>query len=1000
MVRKKVFQILCISILVLFISSFVFAQRQTGSLTGVVTDDEGTPLPGVEVGIASPSLMGTKSFVTRSDGTFRFPAIPPGQYTVTVKIAGFQTLERPGVIINIGKTITVNFEMRPAMQELEVLVTAPSPMVDTKSSKLTAIYTTDLLENLPVGRDVFEVIKTAPSVIAGSGTMVSVHGAVLMQTRYVLDGVDITDPLRGVRALGLTFDAVDEVEMILAGQSAEYAKSSAGFINVVTKSGGNKFTAGLTMTYTAEDFYKTAIPVEDLNALGVGKPTFYNYEYEISPVFGGPIIKDKLWFFMNPNLYGRELTPVFVPFTAGNGEFFDTFSNKREEGLAFLKLTFQISDNLKLMSMGHYYRSHEKPNSWWNQPKRAWTWSHDVTYPAWTISNVLNYVIDQNTFTELKVGYVSVDQINLDFYETGDRPLEMRAFDRYYGTTWGLIPWNEDYARRKLDVDWNLTRFFDDFLGANHEVKIGVGYQWWKTRVSYYTAATYYEYWYKDTPYWFNNTEPYKGQIWIENMGRERDTIGPQLVEAKRYGFFLQDTISIGNKITFNLGFRYDNVALTRPEETRLGWFDEWGNGLANLLAPDIFLLDDLSAPEIKNAMIWSKLQPRIGLTIDPFGDGKTAIKANWSRMMDDVVGDMTAGLHPFDPWENALFAHWWDDNQNGSVDLPPIDRYLILERPTGYTTDPADLSRVLDPDITAPYVDEFTVGISRELTKDLSIDVTYIYRENKNITDTLDTNNPLDSSNWLPYTVTDPGPDATLGTGDDKPITVYGLKADAPWEQRLRTNVDMISRKYQGLEITLNKRMSNGWQFSGNLVFSKTYGNLGGGWGIWRGDRGGFMNPNQLVNRWGRTNYDKPLMIKLMGTVILPLDLILSGYFRHLDGGPSNRTLMVYLPSVIDGVPNRWSDTTVRAEAPGTFRNPSVDMLDLRLEKVFNLSVGKLGFYVDAYNVLGYKSLTIDRDNGGYIYTDGDFEVYPTYGNINAVQGVRSFLFTVRFSF
>ena len=1000
MTKKRVLKVLCLPFLILFMSSFVLAQGQTGSLTGVVTDDEGSRLPGVEVSIASPSLMGTQSFVTRYDGTFRFPGIPPGRYVVKVKLDGFQTLERPDVIVNLGVTVTVNFEIKPVTQAVELVVTAPSPTVDTKSSKLTVVYSSDLIMNLPVARDVFNVALTAPSVLPGQGTMVSVHGGVLMQTRYMLDGVDITDPLRGIRASGLTFDAIEEVEMILGGQGAESSKSSAGIINVVTKSGGNKFTGGLTATYTNESLFYPSFTEGQTDALGLGSPTFYNYRWQVSPSLGGPIIKDRLWFFLNPSFDGHELTPVFVPFSAGSGEFFDTFSNKGDGQLGFLKLTFQVTKNLKLMSMGHYYRSHEKPNSWWNQPKRAWTWSHDRVYPALTLSNVLSYTINQNTFTDLKVGYVHIDQTNLDFYETGERPLEMRAYDRFYGTTWGLIPWNEDYARRKLDFDWTLTRFLDDFLGTNHEVKIGAGYSRWKTRVSYWSAANYYEYWYKDTPWWFNNTVPYKGQIWIENMGTERDTIGPQLVEAGRVGLFFQDLVSIGDRITLNLGVRYDRVALTRPAETRLGWFDEWGKGLAQVLAPDIFLLEDLVAPEIKNAMVWAKLQPRIGLTIDPFGDGKTAIKVHWSRMIDDVVGDMTAGLHPFDPWENALFAHWWDDNQNGKVDLPPIDRYTVLERPIGYTTDPAELSKVLDPDMTAPFVDEFTAGINRELFKDFSLGVTYIYRENKNIADTLDTNNPLDSSNWLPYTVTDPGPDAELGTGDDAPITVYGLKADAPFTQRLRTNVDMISRKYQGVEITANKRMSNGWQFAGSVVYSKTYGNLGGAWGIWRGDRGGFLNPNQLVNRWGRTNYDRPLMIKLMGTVIFPYDLVLSGYFRHISGGPMNRSLTVYLPATINGVANRNSTAAVRAEPPGTLRGPATDILDVRLEKVVKLPFGRLGFYVDAFNLLGYKNLAVVQNNGGYIYQDGSFEVFPTYGNINSVQGVRSFLFSVRYSF
>jgi len=977
-----------------------FAQRQTGSIGGVVTDDEGTPLPGVEVSINSPNLMGSQSFVTRTDGTFRFPTVPPGLYSISVKLDGFHPMERLDVIVNIGTNTNLTFELVPATQKEEIVVTAPSPTVDIKSSKLTKIFTSDFMMNIPMARDVFDVVQSAPGVIGDDASMVSVHGSVLMQSRYVLDGVDITDPLRGYRSTWLTFDAIEEVEMVLGGQGAELSKSSAGVINVVTKSGGNKFTGGVSATYTHESLYSSSFGQEDLTALGLGSPTINNYEYDVSVSLGGPIFKDKLWFFLNPRYLGRQMTGAFVPFTAGSGESFGAYPNDRKQYLAFGKLTWQISDKWKYVGMVNYFHAKENPYSWWNNPRRAWTWSHEYTYKPLTISNVLSFVIDQNTFSDLKVGIVTIDHLSEDFYNSGDRPLEMRAYDRYYGNTWGLIPWSEYYKRDKVDFDWTMTRFLDEFLGANHEVKIGAGYTWWKTQTSYYSAANYYEYWYKDTPWNFHNTTPYMGQIWIENFNNERDAIGPQLAETKRIGFFFQDIVNIVKRVHLNLGFRYDRAAVSRPEETRIGWFDEWGNGLANILAPDIFLQEDLTAPEIKNAMIWEKLQPRIGITVDPFGDGKTAVKAHWARMMDDVVGDMTAGLHPFDPWGNALFAYWWDDNQNGRVDLPGVDRYLVLGRPDRYITDPNELSEALDPNLSAPFVDEFTIGVKREVFADTSVGLTYIYRENKNIMDTLDTNNPLDSSNWLPYTVTEPGPDGILGTADDAPLTVYGLKADAPFTQRLMTNVEQASRKYQGVEFVVNKRMSNGWQFTGNVVVSKTYGNIGGQWGIWRGDRGNFMDPNAMVNRWGRTNYDRPLAIKLMGTVVLPYDIILSGYYRYASGGPGNRTMTVYLPSTIGGVPNRTGNVSVSAEAPGAFRGPSLSLLDLRLEKAFNLPLGRLGFYVDAFNILGWKSLVVNKNNGGEIFQDGTFQEFSTYGNINLARGVRSFLFTVRYSF
>ena len=209
-----------------------------------------------------------------------------------------------------------------------------------------------------------------------------------------------------------------------------------------------------------------------------------------------------------------------------------------------------------------------------------------------------------------------------------------------------------------------------------------------------------------------------------------------------------------------------------------------------------------------------------------------------------------------------------------------------------------------------------------------------------------------------------------------------------------------MLKGKYWGVEWTAFKRMSDNWQLSASVTYSKTYGNIGGGWGTWKAQGGVLTNPNNLVNLWGRTNFDRPLIVKLMGTIILPYRINLSGYFVHMDGTPTNRTLTVYFPSTVGGVAPKSPNVTVNAEAPGTIRNPTSDLLNLRLEKEFKLGFGVLGFYVDAFNILGFNRLTVNQNNGGYLYADGTFSPFTTYGQINTAEGVRSFLLTMRYHF
>ena len=765
MTAKKAFGVLCVSFLTLFICAHVSAQTQTGSLAGTVSDAEGAPLPGAEVSVTSPALMGTQTFVTRADGSYRFPSLPPGVYLVKVKMAGFQGVERPGVVVSVGVAFVVNFELKPATQQVELTITAASPAVDTTSSKQSTTITAQALQNIPVARTIFDMVQTAPSVIGDVSSMVSVHGATLVETRYTLDGVDITDPLRGYKGAEISFDAVEEVEFVLSGNGADVGKASAGFINVVTKSGGNAFSGGFTAVYTAKSLFSSTIPTTQLTALKLGNPIFDTYNYDVSVVFGGPIIKDRLWFFLNPRYKKFERGTNFIPFLAGNGTFFNNFTYKRNTYDAFGKLTAQISDKFKYMVMFDWYQYTEDPYSWWFSPHRAWTYGHRITYSPKTLSNVLNYVIDQNTFADLRVGYVSVPQHNRDFYEVGRWPLEAYATDRYYGTEWGLIPWNEDYGRDKIDVDLTATRFLDNFIGANHQIKIGATYSWWKTRTSYFSKAPYYTFWYKNTPWYYNDTVPYEGMIAIENLGPDVDS-NSQLDQAQRYGAFFEDIINIGKRLSLNLGVRYDRSAGSRPQEIRKGWFDKYGNGLAQALAPDLYPTTDTIAPAINNEIVWGRVQPRVGFNLDLTGDGRTALKGNYSRYQDDYVADMATGSHAFDPWQTWIYALWFDNNHNGKYDLAPVDSYAVIQRPAALNTDPAQITKFLDPHLSSPYVDEFTAGIQRELFRNFSSSLTFIYREHKNIPEQQDTNNPVGGATWIPYTVTEPGPDAKPGDG------------------------------------------------------------------------------------------------------------------------------------------------------------------------------------------------------------------------------------------
>jgi len=219
--------------------------------------------------------------------------------------------------------------------------------------------------------------------------------------------------------------------------------------------------------------------------------------------------------------------------------------------------------------------------------------------------------------------------------------------------------------------------------------------------------------------------------------------------------------------------------------------------------------------------------------------------------------------------------------------------------------------------------------------------------------------------------------------------------------------------RKYWALEFIFNKRMSNGWQFSGSIVYSKAWGTIGGWYDQSWGWSGAGDSPNYFVNREGRINIDRPLQIKLMGTVQLPYRVFLSAYYRHYSGAPWAVDVNVRVDRswmTANGLDPTYYSWGVLLEPLGTRRGRSSDILDLRVEKEFAIGdFGRLGVYIDAFNVLGWSSVSVGQDPISRWYPDPDDPMNPsagryttssTYQTVTSVSGIRTIKFSVRFSF
>jgi hypothetical protein len=1028
----KLSLVLCL-LAALHLSSF--AQRQTGSIKGTIYDNQKTPLPGCAVTTASEALMGTKSYVTSETGAFRFPALPPGTYTLKAEMPGFTSVTRKDIVVRVGMVVSVDITLEMAAIEEEISVTAASPVVDVEQTKIAVVMDKDLLKNIPLARDLYDIVNSAPGAISEEVTSrrtTSVHGGTVRSNTYAFDGVNMNDPVVMYPLTNINFDVMDEVEMVTAGHPAEIGYTDGAYINVVTRSGGNRFSGGATIYYTSKDFAQQLWTDEQVQAFDVSKPEVDKSWVDGSLTLGGPIMTDRLWFFSNARYIKQTLATNFIPYMDPYlGRYHDTYDWAHEEKMGFLKLTSQITSGFKLMGMFNYvdrYRPmYEEPG-----PRTIFQatriMDHEKTY---TGTGILTYVLNQNTFVDVRIGYVhrwfplSVQK------EAQDLPRVRDVGSLYEYISSGRF--NETYLRKRFQTGIYLTRFQDNLFGANHELKGGIEFEdaygdwdWW-------SKDNLYWYWGKGNPYYHGKTT-WKG---IPNVGVGRIyfyNCGPTEGSSKiidrirRIGAYIQDSVTFSERLTLNMGLRFDRYWGWKPPVSK----SASGNPVSvyigeNYIRPytaasypetfpeGINPFGEISIEKWEDVMVWNAFSPRLGLTYDLFGSGKTALKASFSRYTEYMMINYFSKIHPLNPKE--LRFYWYDMNFDQQIDTG--DDFRIY--PYDYRMMDSSFSRLLlDPDAKSPLNNEITFGIWHELFRNFSLGLNFVYKNKQNcFEDALydpDTgewwyhmDQPAAQKYWIPFTAVVPSDDY-----GDRSITFYARSNDSPDIFYRATNLSEVKRKYWAFELIFNKRMADGWQFSGSIVYSKAYGHIGGtflesgGWSPY-GDA-----PNAFINTYGRQSMDRPLQIKLMGTAQLPFRIFLSAYYRFFSGapwqlGPGTGSIYIVPPLSWCKVNNAFRDyyRVVLEDQRNPRRENSWNQLDLRLEKELIIgNFGRLGAYVDILNVLGWSDVTVgmqdvlyyfpvaENDNTGLVVPPGNYKV------INSVDGIRQIKFSLRFSF
>src|SRR3954470_2997300 len=310
------FRVAMLFAMVLLVAVGAFAQTgESGAIAGTVRQ-AGKPLPGVTVEVRSSALQGVRSAVTDAGGNFRFTLLPPGQYTVTATLSGFNTVTQNNVAVSLNKTVTLEVGMSAAASE-QITVTGAAPVVDVTSNISGANVTSETMHSLPLGRNFVAAAQIAPGTSTDAAGP-TVYGSSGGENQYVIDGLNVTGVEKGLQGKRLNQDFIQEVDTLTGGLPAEYGRLTGGAIVAVTKSGSNEFH-GDVFGYDSGGSFNSD-PNHAVANLPTSATTFgtVDKQFDYGVDGGGYIMKDRLWFFgaydkvSETDLSTRINTPLIV----------------------------------------------------------------------------------------------------------------------------------------------------------------------------------------------------------------------------------------------------------------------------------------------------------------------------------------------------------------------------------------------------------------------------------------------------------------------------------------------------------------------------------------------------------------------------------------------------------------------------------------------------------------------------------------------------------------
>lgn len=987
--------------------STAWAQNQTGEIFGRVTDESGAVLPGVQITVSSPQLLQPLVAVTSDTGSFQFPRLEVGAYTVKFELPGFKTVVREGVQITVGFSANLSPQLGVSTVQETVTVTGETPVVDTKQTGTRQTFTLEQLQSVPSARDPWVILQQTAGIVmdreniggnmSGQQSNYVSRGANPSNSKWSLDGVDITDmSATGASPSYYDFDAFQEMTISTGGVDVTQQTGGVG-INLVTKSGSDTFR-GSSRYYLTDESLEANNISDDLRRQGAtsGNPIQNIKDYGIE--MGGPIKRGRAWVwgsfgkqtvdvgvlgFYKPTAECQAFKSSAVALAASISEVNGCLNTDRTLlQTTNLKGEVQLFKGNKLSLFNNFAKKERNARGaddlhpietttpqgavpasygkhWWN------------TGPNPTFKFGDQWVVSDRLLLDLQYAHVGNN------FTLGFQTPELRDVQPTLIVSTGLngrSGGESVFIRPVNSVTFNANYFLPGVVGGDHAFKIG-GY--WRdsntTSISHrggYGTVRY--------PTSIDND----CSLATTNCQVDLVRDGYTVYDLANYSAYVQDTVTRG-RTTLQLGVRYD-YNRDKAEAATIA-----ANPLGGPWLPAI------EFPGADPGVAFKNFSPRLGVTYDVSGDNKTVARANYARYYGQVGNGGIAGtINPVGA--TTLRYPWVDANRNGFADAGEI---VLSANPLSASTNwsaanPANTvsANSVDPDFKNDTTDELIVGLDREVGAGFAVGANYIWRRYGNFS--WDDRVGITSDDWVARTFT---PAASACPGDDGLRTAAGAcQAVTYYEPTFQqptvvveTNVPGYHRVFNGIELTGRKRMSNRWMMNTSFTYSSTdvhFGSFPGAANQSSGTSGTIPFSEDPTNRvfreGGQYDYltsgsgignvyvNAKWLFKLSGLYQLPYEINVSAFYNTRQGYPFERGILS--PSRVNGA----GTVFVLLDTVGEERLPTYQNVDFHIERPLRLMTLRLIPSMDVFNLMNADTIQAIRGT-------------QNAGNANQIQAI-----------